>query len=192
MKIMKVGDWTLTDNVLGFNNSNIATCIPMTKERLQDLQYLLNANSKLTEPKLVGYQLEVGGNYFDFNGMLFSYQIFKSHTQIQEWLTAYGIVSGLDENSVVKVIPIYEDDIEEYIYVGDVDKTATEYCPHCDEEVELSNTFIPQVCPNCGKTILPCNMCNECKNCPFQSKQCSSHYFKNWIFNINSLTFSLE
>lgn len=34
-----------------------------------------------------------------------------------------------------------------------------EYCPHCETEVELSNEFKVQICPNCGKHIVPCNLC---------------------------------
>lgn len=34
-----------------------------------------------------------------------------------------------------------------------------EYCPHCETEVELSNEFKVQICPNCGKHIVSCNLC---------------------------------
>ena len=48
----------------------------------------------------------------------------------------------------------------------------TEFCPHCEQEVELNEEFKVQQCPNCGKHIVPCNMCpllaeNKCPNkCP--------------------------
>lgn len=35
-----------------------------------------------------------------------------------------------------------------------------EYCPHCEEEVILSNDFKVQVCPNCGMHIVPCSICD--------------------------------
>jgi predicted RNA-binding Zn-ribbon protein involved in translation (DUF1610 family) len=50
-----------------------------------------------------------------------------------------------------------------------------EYCPHCDDEVILENVFKVQKCPNCGKYIVPCNLCpllgeNKCTgNCPLEA-----------------------
>jgi hypothetical protein len=47
-------------------------------------------------------------------------------------------------------------------------KLITEWCSHCEQEVE-----IPPIgrsnCPNCGESILPCSMCEECvENCPYE------------------------
>ena len=36
---------------------------------------------------------------------------------------------------------------------------CTEWCSHCEREVELSTEMIIQQCPNCGKYIIPCSMC---------------------------------
>ena len=185
MEIKKVGNWTLTNDVLGYNNGNLGVTIPISKEILQDLKCLL-------QPKLVGYQLEVEGEYFDFNGIVDPFQIFKSHKDIQEWLNAYGTLCGLDENTNVKLVDIYEDDIEEYSFVGNIPKDASEYCPHCDAEVEIANKFIPQVCPNCGEIILPCNMCFDCKDCPFGGNTCKSKYFKTWTWEYNINRFVLK
>lgn len=50
-----------------------------------------------------------------------------------------------------------------------------EYCPHCDTEVTLMDEFKVQSCPNCGKKIVPCNLCpllgeNKCTgNCPLEA-----------------------
>lgn len=44
-----------------------------------------------------------------------------------------------------------------------------EYCPHCESEVELANEFKVQVCPECGKAIVPCSIC------PFQPYKCSNN-----------------
>lgn len=44
--------------------------------------------------------------------------------------------------------------------------TIYEYCPHCDTEVELKFKFEPQICPNCGRVLLPCSMCEGCGKCP--------------------------
>ena len=34
-----------------------------------------------------------------------------------------------------------------------------ELCPNCNTEVELSDEFKPQICPECGKFIVPCSLC---------------------------------
>ncbi len=38
-------------------------------------------------------------------------------------------------------------------------KTIYEWCGECDTEVELDAVFEEQECPNCGKRIVPCNIC---------------------------------
>lgn len=51
----------------------------------------------------------------------------------------------------------------------------TEWCLHCEHEVELSTEMKAQKCPNCGKYIAPCGMCDcdtcECSKCEL-SKEC--------------------
>ena len=43
---------------------------------------------------------------------------------------------------------------------------CTEWCPHCDTEVELKGKLEVQPCPNCGEMIYPCNLCLHCtKDC---------------------------
>jgi predicted RNA-binding Zn-ribbon protein involved in translation (DUF1610 family) len=52
--------------------------------------------------------------------------------------------------------------------------TITEYCPCCEQEVTLANTFEVQKCPNCGADILPCCLCEDCKpvgECPLEVKK---------------------
>jgi len=50
-----------------------------------------------------------------------------------------------------------------------------ELCPYCDTEVKLKNEFKAQVCPSCGRLILPCSICEytnpngchtKCNECP--------------------------
>ena len=48
--------------------------------------------------------------------------------------------------------------------------TVIEICPLCDKEVEIpAIKFTPQICPECGGSILPCRMCHGnyelCKTC---------------------------
>ncbi len=45
-----------------------------------------------------------------------------------------------------------------------------ELCPHCEEEVELDAVKCKlQRCPNCGRMIKPCSMCDmdkcDCSRC---------------------------
>ena len=44
-----------------------------------------------------------------------------------------------------------------------------EWCHHCETEVMLSAEMTIQQCPNCGKYIIPCCMCDwdncECGKC---------------------------
>lgn len=39
-----------------------------------------------------------------------------------------------------------------------------EYCPECETEVLLKNAELrkPIKCPNCGKYIMPCSLCDVC------------------------------
>jgi len=49
-----------------------------------------------------------------------------------------------------------------------INNTVTEWCPHCEHEVELQSLFEAQPCPGCNVTILPCAQCllENCANCP--------------------------
>lgn len=52
------------------------------------------------------------------------------------------------------------------------DEEVYEYCPYCNEEVELNNEFKVQICPNCGHAIVPCSICpldSCCSNCPLEA-----------------------
>lgn len=54
----------------------------------------------------------------------------------------------------------------------DANETVTEWCSHCEHEVELPNRFEPHICPSCQEEILPCAQCEsqECNNCPLVVK----------------------
>lgn len=50
-----------------------------------------------------------------------------------------------------------------------VTSTCDEWCSECDSEVVLPSKFEVHKCPECGKEILPCNLCYEnavCSECP--------------------------
>ena len=36
-----------------------------------------------------------------------------------------------------------------------------ELCPICEDEVQLKNEFKLQICPTCGKYIVPCSICQS-------------------------------
>jgi predicted RNA-binding Zn-ribbon protein involved in translation (DUF1610 family) len=42
-----------------------------------------------------------------------------------------------------------------------------ELCPECEKEVQLKAALSIQVCPNCGKHIIACSMCEDmnCSSC---------------------------
>jgi predicted RNA-binding Zn-ribbon protein involved in translation (DUF1610 family) len=69
----------------------------------------------------------------------------------------------------------------------------TEWCPHCEDEVELNDNFCVQICPKCGHPILPCSICEhtndkgchtKCDTCPLDylngAQICSANvYYEN-------------
>lgn len=70
---------------------------------------------------------------------------------------------------------VYQLGCSKFIYDGiiyeittdDDDTIAYEYCNECGNEQRIINAFVPQVCKECGKILLPCNMCESCvKDCP--------------------------
>ena len=62
----------------------------------------------------------------------------------------------------------FEDDEEdEYTFA----ETTEEWCPHCDECVDLEHELKVQKCPHCGKWIVPCSVCplQDCSTkCPLE------------------------
>lgn len=50
--------------------------------------------------------------------------------------------------------------------------TFVECCPNCENEVVLETKFEKQICPICGKKILPCSLCYRCQDiCPLTDKK---------------------
>ena len=50
-------------------------------------------------------------------------------------------------------------DANENVEFAELTDKCDEWCPHCEEEVELDTRFEMQICPSCGKPIAPCNLC---------------------------------
>jgi predicted RNA-binding Zn-ribbon protein involved in translation (DUF1610 family) len=59
--------------------------------------------------------------------------------------------------------------------VEDDEDKVVEWCSHCDTEVLLEPNLSVQKCPNCGKKIIPCCLCDmdnaDCANCKL-AKEC--------------------
>lgn len=58
--------------------------------------------------------------------------------------------------------------------------TAYEWCPFCEDEVELKAEFKIQICPNCGRPIIPCSICDmertPCFKCPLDEECVKLNY----------------
>lgn len=102
------------------------------------------------------------------NGLA-SFQVFKSQYDADRWMELYGYGEGIKD---YKVVEYDESDIEDYVFVEmPTEKDRfDEYCSHCRTHVDLPYEFEMQICPNCGSSITPCNLCNhkvcDCGNCP--------------------------
>lgn len=70
------------------------------------------------------------------------------------------------------------------------DDKVEAYCGHCDEYVYLEDELKVQVCPNCGKAIVPCSICpmldeknyylHNCSSCPL-GKLCEEKNGENYV-----------
>ena len=121
------------------------------------------------------YQIEVtkGRSNGGMMSSLYSFQVFASESDARKYAQLYGYGEGVWEYRIVEYNP---DDIEDYTLV-DMNEVlggvVDEVCPHCDSEVELRRDFTVQVCPVCGRHIIPCNLCDhnlcDCTDCPLLS-----------------------
>ena len=75
-------------------------------------------------------------------------------------------VKGKEDDEEEVIIVNKEKEDEEQVEEAK-EKTVTELCPFCEEEVELKAIkYIPQKCPNCGKLIKACSLCDlDKENC---------------------------
>lgn len=116
-------------------------CIP---ERAVSESIITRAESKLTKGGNTRMSiLRVSDNYWDY----------KTYLEID----GVSYLFAWDSTIIAKYI----------IDTEMVDQTISELCPHCNSEVEIQATFKAQRCPTCGKTILPCSICeqSECSAC---------------------------
>ena len=63
-------------------------------------------------------------------------------------------------------------------------KKLQEYCSNCCQEVTIDAEFKMQVCPNCGKVILPCSMCDmdsaKCNACKLRVQDTPYEVYHNY------------
>lgn len=72
-------------------------------------------------------------------------------------------------------------------------KIITEMCNTCGKLIEVKNEYKLQVCPDCGRPIKPCTVCDTvgkgdffdgCKSdCPFKSQYANA--LGEWRWNQN-------
>ena len=76
-----------------------------------------------------------------------------------------------EEEWLFDCLGIKDEDEDEEDEDEDIEYGTWELCPECEQEVYLKDPIkkVYQACPNCGKMILPCSLCEEnemnCANC---------------------------
>lgn len=82
----------------------------------------------------------------------------------EDWIFEQLGISDEDEDEE-------DEDEDEDEEDEDIEYGTWELCPECEQEVYLKDPVrkFYQACPNCGKLILPCSLCEEnemnCANC---------------------------
>lgn len=83
----------------------------------------------------------------------------KFFNDLDEFITLtfhHGKIMTLQEYEVYHE---YGKDKRENVRFAELTEKCWEWCPHCEDEVELDTRFEMQICPSCGKPIAPCNLC---------------------------------
>lgn len=100
------------------------------------------------------------------------HEVFLSKGSAVEYMMVYGYGFGVKDFEIDEVNPsdMGTDFAPFFLTPPDKSEKTTEYCPHCESEVELDCEFTLQRCPECGRLIAPCNLCDhdlcDCANCP--------------------------
>ena len=113
---------------------------------------------------------------FRYRALAEFYDIIDDLKALVEWVVSPTSLCPLAPVDVyfiwddVKVID-FKDDEETLEDVLKHYEKANEWCPHCDEEVELEHELKVQKCPVCGKWLVPCSVCplTDCSTkCPLE------------------------
>lgn len=114
------------------------------------VKYMLNEFGAFTKQKgnvdtdIIGFTDEYNPN---------EYQL----TTNRDYLVKFERGTNNDDNWFIDIYELYEviDEDDDYIW---------EYCPHCDMDVKLPRELKVHICPNCGKHVVACNLC-ETRSC---------------------------
>jgi hypothetical protein len=119
---------------------------------------------KYIKDKLVGYDEEINLclKYLnEYRSGLSDFIEGRISDAIDDYCLDYDLHDDFDADEP------YNRSYEDLFYDAIDDTICFEWCQNCENEVILVNYFAPQICPSCGKIILPCNMCEGCvSNCP--------------------------
>jgi hypothetical protein len=119
---------------------------------------------KYVKDKLVGYDEEINLCLKYLNEYRSGLTDFIEG-RISDAIDEYCVDNNIHDDFYVE--DVFYRSFEDLFYDAIDDTICFEWCQNCENEVILVNYFAPQICPSCGKIILPCNMCEGCvSNCP--------------------------
>lgn len=123
------------------------------------------------EPEKVYRIRVVEGDGADMGIMpsLMSWDVFRSREDAERYARLYAYGENVRKYKIDTYDP--EDiDNRQFVNAPAKDDPVDEVCPHCGNEVVLKSEFRAQRCPECGKWIAPCSLCDsdhcDCRNCP--------------------------
>lgn len=114
------------------------------------VKYMLNEFGAFTKQK-GNVDTDISGFTDEYNPN--EYQL----TTNGDYLVKFERGTNNDDNWFIDIYERYEviDEDDDYIW---------EYCPHCDIEVKIPYELKVHICPNCGKHIVACKLC-ETRSC---------------------------
>jgi predicted RNA-binding Zn-ribbon protein involved in translation (DUF1610 family) len=113
------------------------------------VKYMLNEFGAFTKQK-GNVDTDISGFTDEYNPN--EYQL----TTNGDYLVKFERGTNNDDNWFIDIYERYVVEVnDEYIW---------EYCPHCDMEVKIPYELKVHICPNCGKHIVACKLC-ETRSC---------------------------
>ena len=113
------------------------------------VKYMLNEFGAFTKQK-GNVDTDISGFTDEYNPN--EYQL----TTNGDYLVKFERGTNNDDNWFIDIYERYVVEVnDDYIW---------EYCPHCDIEVKIPYELKVHICPNCGKHIVACKLC-ETRSC---------------------------
>ena len=113
------------------------------------VKYMLNEFGAFTKQK-GNVDTDISGFTDEYNPN--EYQL----TTNGDYLVKFERGTNNDDNWFIDIYERYVVEVnDDYIW---------EYCPHCDMEVKIPYELKVHICPNCGKHIVACKLC-ETRSC---------------------------